>query len=75
MIAKTHPVEIYKTRRWNLKTEWRWRIKADNGRIIGASSEGYRNKQDLINNMISIVGSLRYYLKEEDIKINYTKAK
>lgn len=75
MIAKTHDVQIYKKRRWNLKTEWRWRIKADNGRIIGASSEGYRNKQDMIYNMISVLGSLRYYLKEEDIKINYKKAK
>lgn len=75
MIAKTHDVQIYKTRRWNLKTEWRWRIKADNGRIIGASSEGYRNKQDMIYNMISVLGSLRDHLKQEDIKINYTKAK
>lgn len=26
--------------------EWRWRLKAANGRIIADSGEGYRNKQD-----------------------------
>ena len=29
------------------KGEWRWRKKASNGEIIGASSEGYVNKKDL----------------------------
>ena len=26
--------------------EWRWRRTAPNGTIVGASSEGYRNKAD-----------------------------
>jgi uncharacterized protein YegP (UPF0339 family) len=30
--------------------EWRWRRKAPNGRIVGASSEGYKNKKDCIEN-------------------------
>ncbi len=30
--------------------EWRWRRTASNGRIVGASSEGYYNKQDCIAN-------------------------
>ena len=29
---------------------WRWRCKAPNGRIVGASSEGYANKADCIAN-------------------------
>lgn len=30
--------------------EWRWRRIANNGRIVGASSEGYINKTDCIEN-------------------------
>ena len=38
--------EVYKDR----KDEWRWRRKARNGKIVGASSESYKNKSDCINN-------------------------
>lgn len=30
--------------------EWRWRHTADNGKIIGGSSEGYNNKSDCVAN-------------------------
>lgn len=30
--------------------EWRWRRTAPNGRIVGASSQGYVNKSDCIDN-------------------------
>lgn len=29
---------------------WRWRRTASNGRIVGASSQGYVNKSDCIEN-------------------------
>ena len=32
--------------------EWRWRRTASNGRIVGASTQGYKNKQDCIDNAI-----------------------
>ena len=55
-------VEIYK----DGNSEWRWRIKATNGRIIGASTEGYKNKSDLINNIESINASfVQFFLEEE----------
>jgi len=38
--------EIYK----DSKNEWRWRKIAPNGKIVGASSEGYKNKADCIAN-------------------------
>ncbi len=38
--------EIYK----DYRSEWRWRCKASNGRIIGASSEGYQKRSDCIKN-------------------------
>lgn len=34
--------ELYKDK----AEEWRWRLKADNGRIIADSGEGYKNKAD-----------------------------
>ncbi len=30
--------------------QWRWRRTASNGRIVGASSQGYANKSDCIAN-------------------------
>lgn len=38
--------EFYKDQ----KTEWRWRRTAVNGRIVGASTEGYKNRLDCIEN-------------------------
>ena len=29
---------------------WRWRRVADNGRIVGASSQGYVNREDCVEN-------------------------
>lgn len=34
--------ELYKDR----KGEWRWRVRARNGKIIADSGEGYRRKRD-----------------------------
>jgi len=31
--------------------EWRWRVKARNGRIIGSSSEAYRTRRAARNNL------------------------
>lgn len=30
--------------------EWRWRRTASNGRIVGASSQGYKNRSDCVDN-------------------------
>lgn len=38
--------EFYK----DSKSEWRWTRTASNGKIVGASTEGYKNKQDCIDN-------------------------
>jgi uncharacterized protein YegP (UPF0339 family) len=48
--------EIYKDK----NGEWRWRIKAANGKIIADSSEGYKNKQDAIN-MINAIVAIKEY--------------
>ena len=45
--------------------EWRWRVKAANGQIIGASTEGYSREQFAKNNL----ASLPKYCREVDIKM------
>ncbi len=30
--------------------QWRWRRTADNGRIVGASTQGYSNRADCVAN-------------------------
>ncbi len=44
--AKKDIIEIYQDK----KNEYRWRRISSNGRNVGASSEGYINKQDCIDN-------------------------
>jgi uncharacterized protein YegP (UPF0339 family) len=39
-------LEYYK----DSKGEWRWRRVAANGKVVGASTEGYKNKSDCIAN-------------------------
>lgn len=55
-------VEIYQDE--SDKKEWRWRVKADDGTIIGKSSEGFARKDHTGNNL----ASLPKYARETDIK-------
>jgi uncharacterized protein YegP (UPF0339 family) len=34
--------------------EWRWTLRASNGRIIGASSEGYRQRGKMLDNVYMV---------------------
>lgn len=56
IIAYPQGFEIYKS--GIFKTKFRWRVTADNGRVIGASSQGYVNLQDCKYNAISLGQSL-----------------
>ena len=47
MAGENDTFEVYKDKRG----EFRWRRKAPNGRIVGASSEGYNKKADCEKNM------------------------
>jgi len=49
-----------------LTRQWRWQVKANNGNIIGASTESYFNKVDCVNNAIS----LGMALTKEDFNLN-----
>ena len=47
MAGENDKFEVYKDKRG----EFRWRRMASNGKIVGASSEGYRSKKDAEANM------------------------
>ena len=34
--------------------KWRWTLKADNGRTIGASSQGYMRRADCLRNIYRV---------------------
>lgn len=38
--------EIYQ----DARSEWRWRRTAANGNLVGASTEGYKNRSDCVAN-------------------------
>lgn len=47
MTGESDSFELYQDRRG----EWRWRRKASNGKIVGASCEGYKARADAEANM------------------------
>ena len=47
------------------KGEWRWRLKASNGRIIADSGEGYKNEQECLDDINRVKGSANAPVKKE----------
>ena len=47
------------------KGEWRWRLKASNGRIIADSGEGYKNEQECLDDIKRVKGSADAPVKKE----------
>ena len=40
------------------KSEYRWRMLADNGRIVADSGEGYKNKTDCLSGIELVFGKI-----------------
>ncbi|MCB1711326.1 MAG: YegP family protein [Candidatus Riesia sp.] len=53
--VKAHSLEFYKSKN---NGKWYWRIKAANGNIIGASSQGYVRRDDCEYNSKSVAVSV-----------------
>lgn len=47
------------------KGEWRWRLKAANDRILADSGEGYKSKQDCLDDVERVKKSSDAPVKEE----------
>ena len=56
-------VEIYQDE--SERQEWRWRVKASNGKVLGASSEGFARRSYTENNL----KSLPSFCLASDIKV------
>lgn len=52
---RTPRVFMYRS---NTNGDWRWKVVAANGKIIGASTEGYRRRKDMIKNLTTITGGV-----------------
>ena len=55
-------IQIYKS--GIFRKGWRWRIKADNGNIIAAATESYKNLEDCRANILSIHHILKQYFED-----------
>lgn len=51
-------LEIYSKKPLFGRRQYRWRIKARNGKIIASSSEGYNNRSECIDNIFLLKESL-----------------
>jgi uncharacterized protein len=47
------------------KGEWRWRLKAPNGRIVADSGEGYKNEQECLDDIKRVKGSADAPVKKD----------
>lgn len=54
--------EIYK----DSKRQWRWRIRSKNGKIIGASQDGFKNKSNAVRTceQVSLQGTLQLAIND-----------
>lgn len=65
-----HQIDVYQ----DVKSEWRWRIKTQNGSILADSGEGYHNKADCLHGLYGIFFGayddtfLVYYAQWQEIK-------
>lgn len=50
----------------DLKNEYRWRLKANNGEIIAVSGEGYTQKHNAVSSM-NLVKNLAYNAEVADL--------
>ncbi len=44
--------------------QWRWRITANNGKIVDASTEKFKNRVDAVINAKSTAASINKYFRE-----------
>lgn len=49
-------IEIYRDK----SKEHRWRVRAKNGKIICAGTEGYKNKQDMMDAITAVMFELEF---------------
>jgi uncharacterized protein YegP (UPF0339 family) len=46
-------------------SDWRWRVRAPNGRIVADSSEGYSSKQHALEGLKLVTGTSRHIVVDK----------
>lgn len=54
-MTATHRIRVYK----DAAGEWRWSLKAANGKIVADSAEGYKNRSTMVRAMDRLIVALR----------------
>ncbi len=49
--------------------KWRWRLKAANGEIVGASSEGFERRATAVGNAMRLLNALRSWAQVSEKEI------
>lgn len=62
-MTKTELIPKKRLTLYGMRTTWRWRITAANGKIVGASTEWYYNEEDAKYNMLLTYRALFAFLK------------
>lgn len=55
VMKRAATVELFKDKK-RRKRQWRWRLVASNGRLLGAASEGFLRRGDSIANLELVTG-------------------
>jgi len=64
--VSTFTLKVYK----GVSGEWRWTITSDkNGKIVGASTEGYKKRSDVFKNIQLVCGWSKELFGEVDKKL------
>jgi uncharacterized protein YegP (UPF0339 family) len=61
---RTAKLEIYR----DAKREWRWRLRAANGRIVADSGEGYRRRASVYRAIECVLVLLTGYLPVVEVQ-------
>lgn len=59
---KTYPVKVFR----NIFLQWRWKVKASNGKIVAASTESFKNRLDCEHNIDLTAASLAEHIKNRE---------
>ncbi len=62
VLGPSPKLEIYK----DVKHEWRWSIRIGS-ETIAASTEGYKNKEDCLENIRNVERRIKYFRERGDI--------
>ncbi len=68
MAMRALKLKVYREKKTG---DWRWRISARNGKIVGASTEGYKTRRRAVSNCILITNTYVRCFMPKDQKLEF----